>query len=91
MISWLVDKVYPGSLLGGAQGHTGGHDLPLNLHFCPSAEEGEAPHQRLSSPKLEYPAKAAQDMLRSLSPSQECVLPSPPRVQLVHGTDSTIL
>ena len=57
MISWPVSKVYPGSLLGGAQGNTGGHDLPLNLHFCPSAEEGEAlPPQAVIS-KTGIPSK----------------------------------
>lgn len=49
---------------------------------APPLSKNSSSQNRLSSPKLEYPAKAAQDTLRSLSPSRECVLPSPPRAQL---------
>lgn len=49
---------------------------------APSLSKNSSSQNRLSSPKLEYPAKAVQDTLRPLSPSWEWALPGPPRDQL---------
>lgn len=57
---------------------------------APPLSKNSSSQNRLSSPKLEYPAKAAQDTLRPLSPSWEWALPSPPeiscRAHLAHST-----
>lgn len=63
---------------------------------APPLSKNSPSQNRLSSPKLEYPAKAAaQDTLRPLSPSWEWALPSPPeiscRAHLAHSTNPTTL